>query len=85
LTFLGVIAALFYSGIRLYLDWPVDERKYRVLILSMILSLTTYFVHGILNNYLDTDKASVPIWLMAAVFIVLRIELTKRQALSAKN
>lgn len=85
LTFLGVVAALFYSGIRLYLDWPVDERKYRVLILSMILSLTTYFVHGILNNYLDTDKASVPIWLMAAVFIVLRIELTKRQALSAKN
>lgn len=75
LSFLGVVAAIFYSGIRLYLDWPEEDKRHRVLILSMILSLTTYFVHGILNNYLDTDKASIPIWFMSAVFIALRFKL----------
>jgi len=80
LTFLGVVAAIFYSGIRLYLDWPEDDKRHRVLILSMILSLTTYFVHGILNNYLDTDKASIPIWFMSAVFIALRLKLADRKS-----
>jgi O-antigen ligase len=80
LTFLGVVAAIFYSGIRLYLDWPEEDKRHRILILSMILSLTTYFVHGILNNYLDTDKASIPIWFMSAVFIVLRLKLGDRKS-----
>jgi putative inorganic carbon (HCO3(-)) transporter len=80
LTFLGVVAAIFYSGIRLYLDWPEEDKRHRVLILSMILSLTTYFVHGILNNYLDTDKASIPIWFMSAVFIALRLKLGDRKS-----
>lgn len=80
LTFLGIVAAIFYSGIRLYVDWPEEDKRHRVLILSMILSLTTYFVHGILNNYLDTDKASIPIWFMSAVFIVLRLKLGDRKS-----
>jgi glutamine amidotransferase PdxT len=45
----------------------------------MILSLTTYFVHGILNNFLDTDKAAVPIWGMCAAIIALEIQLRERQ------
>jgi hypothetical protein len=45
----------------------------------MILSLTTYFVHGILNNFLDTDKAAVPIWGMCAVFIALEIALNAKE------
>lgn len=84
LTFLGIVAAIFYSGIQLYLDWPEEDRRHRVLILSMVLSLTTYFVHGILNNYLDTDKASIPIWFMCAVFIVLRFKLDEKQSTTAK-
>jgi putative inorganic carbon (HCO3(-)) transporter len=35
------------------------------------MALTTYFVHGFLNNYLDTDKAAVPVWGIAAIFIAL--------------
>ena len=30
----------------------------------------TYFVHGVLNNYLDTDKASAPFWGFLAVLVV---------------
>ena len=39
--------------------------------LVIILSLTTYFSHGLLNNYLDTDKAAVPIWGLISIFITI--------------
>jgi len=45
----------------------------------MILSLTTYFVHGILNNFLGTDKAAVPILGMCAVFIAFEIALNAKE------
>jgi O-antigen ligase len=76
IAMLLIVAAIFYEGITLYIDWPSDDREMRTLILSMVLALVTYFVHGILNNYLDTDKASVPIWTICAIFITLRHQLS---------
>jgi hypothetical protein len=46
------------------------------------LFLTTYFVHGILNNFMDTDKAAVPNWAMCAAFITLEISLKKSKSSS---
>ncbi|MDG1147662.1 MAG: O-antigen ligase family protein [Crocinitomicaceae bacterium] len=71
LAILFIISAIFYKGITLYYAWPAHDREMRTLILAMILSLATYFIHGILNNYLDTDKAAVPIWAFCAAFIAL--------------
>lgn len=85
LTFLGVVAAIFYQSITLYVKWPAEDRKNRVLIMSMILSLTTYFVHAFLNNYLDTDKACVPIWGMCAIFIALEAELKRKQQIPEQS
>jgi O-antigen ligase len=78
LAMLLIVAAIFYKGITLYNRWPKEDREIRTLLLAMILSLTTYFVHGILNNFLDTDKAAVPIWGMCAVFIALEISLNRK-------
>jgi O-antigen ligase len=78
ISMLLIVVAIFYKGITLYNRWPKEDREIRVLLLSMILSLTTYFVHGILNNFLDTDKAAVPIWGMCAIFIALEVRLDKR-------
>jgi putative inorganic carbon (hco3(-)) transporter len=83
ITTLLFVAAIFYKGITLYNQLPKSEFEVRVLVLSMILALTTYFVHGVLNNYLDTDKASVPIWACAACFIALEYRfLIDKKALS---
>lgn len=79
LAMLLIVGAIFYKGITLYLKWPVEDRETRVILLAMILSLVTYFLHGILNNYMDTDKASVPIWGMCAVFIALELRLKDKQ------
>jgi putative inorganic carbon (HCO3(-)) transporter len=71
LIVLGLISAVFYKGITLYIKIPDTEKEMKTLVFYMILALSTYFIHGFLNNYLDTDKASVPIWGMAAMFIAL--------------
>lgn len=39
--------------------------------LVVLLGLITYFTHGVLNNYMDTDKASVPIWGFAAILVAI--------------
>ncbi len=71
---LFVLAIAIYSlyiGIRLYLNTKTDE--VRLLTLSVLLGLCTYFIHGFLNNYLDTDKASVPFWGFIAILTALDI------------
>jgi len=46
---------------------------------TLILSLSTYFIHGFLNNYLDTVKAAVPVWGFCAAFIALEAHLIKKE------
>ena len=75
LLVIGIVIAIFYQGINLYHRWPVADKEMRTLIMGMILALSTYFIHGLLNNYLDTDKAAVPIWSMCAIFIALDARL----------
>ena len=78
LSMLFIVAAIFYKGIMLYLNWPENGNKeMRILVLAMVLALVTYFVHAFLNNYLDTDKAAVPIWGFCAAFIALELNVLK--------
>lgn len=79
LAMFAIVAAIFYKSITLYYRWPEEDKRTRTLLLAMIMSLVTYFVHGILNNYLDTDKAAVPIWTFCAIFIVLEAHLEKKE------
>lgn len=71
LSMILLVAAIFYQGITLYIKYPKDEVETRRIILFLVLGLVTYFVHGLLNNYLDTDKASVPVWGICAIIIAL--------------
>ena len=77
LTTLLLIGTIFYKGITLYNRWGEENREMKVFLLAMILSLVTYFVHGVLNNYLDTDKACVPIFAMCACMIVMEKRVTR--------
>ena len=72
---LFLVGVIFYKGITLYIRYP--EGEYKTILLSLILALVTYFVHGLLNNYLDTDKAAVPIWGAVATILALEVNLRK--------
>lgn len=81
LTVLAFVATLFYSGITLLINikryMPEDKQLY-ILILCIVLAMSTYFFHGLINNYLDTDKASIPVYGAAAVFIAQQFYLNKK-------
>ena len=52
----------------------LDDRNLAV---SVYLGLMSYFIHGVLNNYLDTDKANAPFWGFLVLLVVLDIELKR--------
>jgi O-antigen ligase len=66
-----LVAMVYYYGSYLYHRLP--EKELKGLALTIVLSLTTYFVHGVLNNYLDTDKASVPFWGFIAALVAIDV------------
>ena len=52
--------------------------------LAFTLSLLTYYIHGVFNNFLDTDKLSVPFWAFTAVIVALDIYSEKNDDPPAK-
>lgn len=66
---LALVILILYYGIRTYIR--IKDTKLRLLSLTLSLSLITYFIHGGLNNFLDTDKLSLPFWASFAVIVVL--------------
>jgi O-antigen ligase len=74
LGFLSVLAisiSTFLTGYKVYRR--TNDKKIKLLSLLAFLSLSTYYVHGFLNNFLDTDKASVPFWGFIAMIVALDI------------
>jgi putative inorganic carbon (hco3(-)) transporter len=69
LTFLGVVVTTIYTGLRVYRRSRNKEAK--VIGLVVLLGLVSYYVHGIMNNFLDTDKASVPFWAFTAIIVAI--------------
>jgi putative inorganic carbon (hco3(-)) transporter len=50
-----------------------DFTEIRYLNIAIILGLITYCVHGILNNFLDTDKASALFWGFIGMIVAINI------------
>lgn len=73
----------FVTGVHVYRS-AADERVAR-LALAFTLCLLTYYVHGIFNNFLDTDKLSVPFWAFTAVVVAMDIFAEKKDYSSKKQ
>jgi putative inorganic carbon (HCO3(-)) transporter len=71
ITFLAIVINTIVTGIR---NWNrVQHRKVRILSLSLLLGLITYYLHGLLNNFLDTDKASAIFWAFTAALVAIDV------------
>jgi O-antigen ligase len=80
LGFLAVIALVVLTSIAtLRLYNTLSDRDTRIIIISCYIGLVTYFTHGVLNNYLDSDKASVPFWAFLAVIISADLYAAKKR------
>jgi putative inorganic carbon (HCO3(-)) transporter len=70
-TFLLIVIIVIYHGTILYIK--SKDKEIKLITLGVLLGLITYFVHGAMNNFLDTDKASVPFWGFIAILTALDV------------
>ena len=45
----------------------------KIMVLGTTLAFFGYFIHGFLNNFLDTDKLAVPVWSLAALIAAIDV------------
>lgn len=74
--FVLVVFVMFYRGFTNYRY--IQDKSLRRLYVSALLGLATYFIHGFLNNYLDTDKAAVPVWGIAGLIAAIDIYYVRK-------
>jgi O-antigen ligase len=71
ITFLVIIITTLITGFRVYRK---AERGFiKTLSLTLMLGLITYYIHGVMNNFLDTDKASALFWGYTAMLVAMDI------------
>jgi O-antigen ligase len=76
LFMVGLLGWTLHLGFRLRRTLTdVGERR---LATGLFLGLMTYFIHGVLNNYLDTDKASALFWGFLATLVALDLRQRAR-------
>ena len=69
LSFILILITSLYSGITLY--FKLSDENIKGLVMAITLGLITYYIHGFLNNFLDTDKASCPFWGFMAMLVMI--------------
>jgi O-antigen ligase len=82
LTFLLIIGVVIYTGIHAYMR--TRDKRLRMLLLGALIGLVTYELHGFMNNFLDTDKASVPFWGFTSVIVAIDL-FTRKELAETKN
>lgn len=74
---IGLLLACSSMGFRQWRLLRAVNRWQALWALSLYLGLLTYFIHGVLNNYLDTDKASAPFWGFLAILVAIDLNIRK--------
>ncbi|MCB0754405.1 MAG: O-antigen ligase family protein [Flavobacteriales bacterium] len=77
LSFIIVVIAVLYYAIILYPK--IKNAEHRLYLMSLLLGLITYLIHGMLNNFLDTDKASAPFWGFIAAIVAIEVYHTRTE------
>lgn len=75
LAMVAIVVSVFFLGFRLF--YTLKDRDMRILSISIFLGLVSYFIHGMMNNFLDTDKAAVPFW--GFIGMLVAIDLTTKE------
>ncbi len=66
-----MVIMIFYYGFRLSLYLPKESWRHAATL--AFLALVTYFSHGLVNNFLDIDKAALPVFGCMAMLAVLDV------------
>jgi O-antigen ligase len=83
LTFLLLIGVVIYTAVNTYTR--LKDTRLKSFVLTALISLITYYIHGFLNNFLDTDKLSVPFWGFTAMIVAIDIYSRQEGKKTQKN
>jgi len=83
LTFLLALILVVRTGINTYRR--MDDKTAKSIILAALTGLITYYTHAFLNNFLDTDKLSVPFWGFTGIIVAMDICSRKRENQTKKE
>jgi len=75
-TVLAVMIATLYTGIITYIS--ARRKDLKIISLAASLALISYYLHGVMNNFLDTDKLALPFWACVAVIVMVDL-INKRE------
>ncbi len=70
-SMLLVIITTLMTGIRVHIR--TKSRRIKLFSMGVIIGLVTYYIHGILNNFLDTDKSSALFWGFTAMLVAMDV------------
>ena len=82
LIVVALVFAVMFVGYRLV--YSVKDKSLKILTITVLMGMSTYFVHGFLNNFLDTDKASVPFWGFLAIMVCIDVYYKDEQKVNEK-
>ncbi|HNT80197.1 MAG TPA: O-antigen ligase family protein [Bacteroidia bacterium] len=71
LFFLLIVLTVFIRALQFIST--AQNRMHRLMAMAVLLGLVTYWVHGFLNNFLDTDKLSVLHWGFIAMLVAIEL------------
>jgi len=77
LSFLIIVISVIYTAVTLYPK--LSNKEHRFYLVCLFLGLITYLIHGLLNNFLDTDEASAPFWGFIAAIVALNVYHSKEE------
>lgn len=78
LLVVALVIVTVYCGLTTYKR--SKNKKAKVLVLGATLAFISYFVHGFLNNFMDTDKLAVPVWSLAALITAIDVFYADKEA-----
>lgn len=73
--FIIMIIMLFmvsYYGYKIY--YAEKNKIDKLFFAGFFLGLFSYFIHGFINNFLDTDKLSLPFWALVCLLVIFDIK-----------
>lgn len=77
ISIVSVILIAFHTAIKV--RRRTSDPEVKLFVTAATIGLVTYFTHGFLNNFLDTDKASVPVWGFMAMILAFDLYYPKRE------
>ena len=71
ISVLLIIGTTIYTGLRVH--FSSQRRSIRIFSLALLVGLSSYYLHGLLNNFLETDKLSALFWGYTAMLVAMDV------------